>query len=163
MRLVRVDEDGVERAEADESRQHLESPALVDGDRSRETRRRDVLARDPRVLRVELDRVDVPVRGQGPRGANRRVAGERPDLDDLSRTGELQEELERLPLGGPELDGRHAVLFRRVERARERGVVRGVDDREPVEDLPRRIRQAGARVGIGQSEPQPHRTRLRGA
>ena len=154
--LVRVDEDRVERAEGDEPRQHVESPALVNGDRL-------LRGPPPRSSRARCARASGRTRSCGrarPRGRARaaRIA-EYPASVPISTTwrapASFRKELESLPFGGSELDGRHLVFFRRVERARERRVVRRVRGRDPVEDLRSRVPLAGAGVGIGHGVTGP--------
>ena len=110
-RLVRVDEDEVELAL--ELLDRLDRRAEVKCDLGTVRAAVEISLRDLGVLRRDLERVDAAVLGQRSRHRERRVAGERADLEDPLGTGRVDEQLEEAALDRP---GEHLRRAHRRDR-----------------------------------------------
>ena len=122
VRLVGVDEDQVVRAgpAVGERGQRLQGRSDPDVDHGAEPSPGETGPRHLGVARVHLERVQVPVGGQGARQPDRAVATERPDLQHPPRPHGPRQQLEQCPLQGGHRDGGHPGLggpgHRRIQR-----------------------------------------------
>src|SRR5262249_14857956 len=121
-RLIRVDEDQVERPAAlrGELGQRVERPPEAPLDDARQPGPGDVGPGDVGVLRLGLERDQAAPGRQGPGEPDRAVAPERADFQNVPRPLEAGQEVQQLALVWRHVDrwqaGRGAVAERRVQR-----------------------------------------------
>jgi hypothetical protein len=135
--LVGVDEDEVEGRLPLQRRQRLQGRSDPDLDPLPHSRPLDAPAGDLRVLRLRLERDQPPIPGQRPRHQDRAVAAQRPELENLLRTGQPGQQLQQPALRRRDLNRRQPGLLGSFHRPPQRLVLlndrladEGVDGRE---------------------------------